>query len=107
MKKKGRAEATLRGISKRLKTLAREVNLDDPDSVRFGIANKQTSNCYKECLVVAYDHYVKANGLKWEKPVYRREENAIRVPTARASEEVKRTNRRLNILTSCGSLSLP
>ena len=78
----------MKGISKKLKTLAREVNLDDQNSVRFCIANKHTSNCYKGCLVVAYDHYVKANGLKWERPVYRREENAIRVPTTENVEKL-------------------
>jgi len=32
--KKGRAEATLLGISKRIKQLDREANLNDPEAVR-------------------------------------------------------------------------
>jgi len=55
---KGRAEATLLGISKRLKQLDRETNLDDPEAVREHIANKMVSNSFKEGLATAYDHYV-------------------------------------------------
>lgn len=34
LKKKGRAEATLRGISRKLKQLSRETNLDDPEAAK-------------------------------------------------------------------------
>lgn len=46
------------------------------------------SNCFKEGLTVAYNHYVTVNGLKWEKPTYLREENAIRVPTTENVEKL-------------------
>jgi len=58
LKKKGRAEATLLGISKRLKQLAGETDLDDPEAVREHIANKKVSNSFKEGLAIAYNHYV-------------------------------------------------
>ena len=81
MKKEGRAEATIRGINKKLKTLGKYTNLDNPEAVKEHIANKKVSNTNKQMLVIAYNHYVVVNGLKWSKPVYIREENAIRVPT--------------------------
>jgi len=34
LKKKGRVEATLRGVSKKLKQLSRETNLDDPEAAK-------------------------------------------------------------------------
>jgi len=90
LKKKGRAEATLRGVSKKLKQLSRETNLDDPEAVKEHIANKKVGNCFKEGLAVAYNHYVAVNELKWEKPTYVREENAIRVPTTENVEKLTR-----------------
>jgi len=38
LKKNGRAEATLLGISKRLKQLSMETDLDDPEAVKEHIA---------------------------------------------------------------------
>lgn len=76
------------GISKRLKQLARETNLADPEAVREHIANKKVSNSFKEGLATAYNHYVNVNGLKWEKPTYVREEKAIRVPTTENVEKL-------------------
>jgi len=42
LKKKGGAEATLRGVSKKLKQLSRETNLDYPKAVKEYIANKKS-----------------------------------------------------------------
>jgi len=61
--------------------------LDDPEAVKEHIANKKVGNCSKEGLAVAYNHYVAVNELKWEKPTYVREENAIRVPTTENVEK--------------------
>jgi len=68
--------------------IAGDTDIDDPERVKEYIAAKQTSNTYKEGLVQAYDHYVRINGLQWEKPVYAREENAIKVPTSENVEKL-------------------
>jgi len=68
--------------------LSRETILDDPEKVKGYIASKRTSNCFKEALATAYNHYVKINGLKWKKPTYVREENAVRVPTTENIERL-------------------
>jgi len=47
LKKRGRAEATLMGISKRLKQLNKETNLDDSEAVKGHIANKKVNNSFK------------------------------------------------------------
>jgi len=88
LKKNGRAETTLAGLAKRLRMIAKDTDINDPERVKEYIAAKQTSNTYKEGLVQAYDHYVRINGLQWQKPVYAREENAIKVPTTENVEKL-------------------
>ena len=55
MKKEGYAETTIKITVKRLKYLARHVNLDEPEKVKGYIASKDCSNTYKEGLVICYD----------------------------------------------------
>jgi len=64
IKEEGRPEASLWGISKKLKQLSRETNLDDPEAVKEHIPNKKVGNCFKEGLAVAYNHFVAVNELK-------------------------------------------
>jgi len=64
LKNRGYSERTLEGYSKRLKLLAKNTNLDNPESVKRFIANQEGwSNCYKEGVVNAYVHYVRFYGL--------------------------------------------
>ena len=73
LKKRGYAEKTIEGYSKRLKMLAKHVSLDNPEAVKTFIANQKSwSNAYKENIANAYTHYVKQCGLSWEKPIYKR-----------------------------------
>jgi integrase len=88
LKKNGRAEWTLLGIAKRLRMIAKDANIDEPEKVKEYIASKKTSNTYKEGLVQAYDHYVRTNGLTWQKPIFVREENSIKVPTTENIEKL-------------------
>ncbi len=60
--------------------IAKDTDIDNPERVKEYIAAKLTSNTYKEGLVQAYDHYVRINGLQWQKPVFVREENASNPP---------------------------
>ena len=41
----------------------------------------KVKNTYKEAIVNAYSHYVKFHGLKWTKPIYKRNERLPNVPT--------------------------
>ena len=73
LKNSGYSERTLKGYSKRLRMLAKHVNLDKPESVRSFIAGQEGwSNAYKEGIVNAYAHYAKEYSLSWDKPIYKR-----------------------------------
>jgi integrase/recombinase XerD len=81
MKKNGYAETTIEITAKRLRMMAKHVNLDEPEKVKEYIAFKECSNTYKEGLVICYDRYTRFNGLFWDKPLYRREDALIKLPT--------------------------
>jgi len=82
LKKRGYAETTIKGYSKRLKMLTKHVNLDNPEVVKTFIATQSNwSNAYKESCVNAYSHYIREFGLSWEKPIYKRSRRLPNVPT--------------------------
>jgi len=66
LKKLGRKEGTIRSVGKRLRYLGKHCNLDDPESVKKHIAEKDCSSNFKGNLVDAYKHYVKYQGLEWK-----------------------------------------
>jgi integrase len=77
---RGYAESTLKGLSKKLKHLNRHANLANPDSVLKFINSKSNPNT-KNLLANAYNNYAKYHKISWEKPVYRKSESPIKVPT--------------------------
>jgi integrase len=70
LKKKGRANATIKNVSKALNALEKFCDLDKPEQVRTFIATFDRKNGYKRNLCFAYDNYVKVHGLQWERPKY-------------------------------------
>ncbi len=62
MKKDGYSENTIEPIGRRLRNLAKHVNLDSPEKVKELIAKSSWSNGYKENLVNAYNHYAIFHG---------------------------------------------
>jgi len=81
MKKEAYAETTTEAVSKRLKHLAKNCFLGDPESAKAFVAQKKCSMAFKESLVEAYDLYCGANGLVWRKPFYVRYDKMPRIPT--------------------------
>jgi integrase/recombinase XerD len=81
LKKNGLAEDTVEKYGRRLRYLAKNTNLKNPETVKNFIANQESSNANKEAYANAYDHYVKFYNLKWIKPFYHREERMPNVPT--------------------------
>jgi len=57
-------------VDKCLRVLARNCDLEKPESVRTFIATFDRKNSYKKQLCFAYDNYVKIHGLTWDKPKY-------------------------------------
>ena len=93
LKRKGLARSTLEHISFILKYLAKHCDLNNPESVKDFIANKNVENSYKNQLVKIYNYYAQINGIEWDKPKYREERRLPKVPTKEQLEK---------IIASCG-----
>jgi len=81
MKNDGYCETTIYATSRRLRMIARDTDIDNPDKVKEYIAQKAASSGYKENLADIYDRYVHYNGLTWQRPYYIRESQTPYVPT--------------------------
>ena len=80
LKKQGRKETTLVAISRKLRYLARNVDLNQPEKVKEFIANLNCSDGHKDNLIDIYGHYANFYRIHWVKPKYMREERVTRVP---------------------------
>ena len=80
LKKEGRKETTVTIIARKLRYLARNVDLNQPEKVKEYIANLNCSDGHKDNLVDAYSHYCQFFKIQWIKPKYQREERITRVP---------------------------
>ena len=65
---------------KRLKFLARNVNLKDSEKVKEFIASQNYTDGYKDNLIDAYCHFCRFYAIQWVKPKYMREERITKVP---------------------------
>jgi integrase len=81
LKKKSLAEDTIEGYVKRLRFIAKNTDITNPETVKEFILSQTTSSAHKEALANAYDHYIQYYGLNWEKPFFHREERLPNVPT--------------------------
>jgi hypothetical protein len=76
LKSEGRKDTTLAPMLKRLKFLAKNVNLNHPDKVKEFIASQQYTDGYKDNLIDAYSHFCRFYSIQWTKPIYMREARA-------------------------------
>jgi integrase len=82
LKKQGYAETTIIGRVKLIKQMAKNANLDDPESIKEMIAKKDTwSLGRKELAVECYSNYLIYAGGTWDPPKYRRVEKLPFIPT--------------------------
>ncbi len=81
MKTNGYAEITITGTPHRLKLLAKNVDLDNPESAKEFLVNQSWSPYFKNAVSYAYDKYVKANGSKWKPTIYKLPKKLPRIPT--------------------------
>jgi len=103
----GKAELTLKSTSGRLAYLSHHCNLDDSLNVAEYIAGLPRANSYKANLVKAYNHYVQMNGLSWEKPKYKWEQQKPKIPsTETLNTIIERASKKyaaiFKILMECG-----
>ena len=81
MKKEAYANSTISAVGKRLRYLAKNCLLDQPEIVKGFIAEKNCSNAFKETLIEAYDLYCRTNGILWNKPFYDRYDKLPKIPS--------------------------
>jgi integrase len=80
LKSEGRKDTTLAPMLKRLKFLAKNVNLKDSEKVKEFIATQKYTDGYKDNLIDAYSHFCRYYTIQWTKPIYMREERITKVP---------------------------
>ncbi len=81
MKKDHLAESTIKVTDRRLRLIAKTVNLKDPDKVTEYLANKKGKSGYIDSLTSAYERYTRYNEIFWEKPCIKRSSSPPYVPT--------------------------
>jgi integrase len=81
MKKNAYSDYSINFTRKALTFLAKNCNLNNPDTVKTFIANRNASNHYKRNLCIAYNKYVKHYKLTWNMPLYRQPQKLPNIPT--------------------------
>ena len=81
LKNNAKSDHTIKFVDKSLTYINKHADLNQPEQVKQFIANLQTSNNYKKNLVFAYNQYCKYYKIQWNKPLYRQQPKAIRIPT--------------------------
>jgi len=77
LKRLGRKESTLIAVSRKLRYLARNVDLRQPERVKEYIANLQCSDGHKDNLIDIYGHYANFYGVQWAKPNTREKKESL------------------------------
>ena len=81
MKNNAYSDHTIRFTSKALRLLNQRADLNNPETVKTFIASLNSTNGYKRNLCIAYNKYCKHTRTQWEMPLYKVEEQHIRIPT--------------------------
>jgi integrase len=71
LQKQGRTASTINGYIIKLGTLARNADLNDPESVKLCISKNGRVTNSKATLVNVYNTFLKWQGKSWDKPRYR------------------------------------
>ena len=80
LRSQGYSDSTLKAMVRKLRVLARKVDLQDPERVKRFIAEQPYSSGHKGNLVTAYGHYAEFHGIPFVKPFYERVDKIQRVP---------------------------
>jgi len=65
---------------KRIKSLSKITDINDPVKVKNVICSYPCKNSRKQLLADAYDYYVKYKGFKWDKPKFKKESRLFFLP---------------------------
>jgi hypothetical protein len=80
MRKDGFSENTMEPIGRRLRNLAKHVNLENPNEAKEFVAKAPWLDNYKGNVINAYSHYTAFKGLSWKKSKYRRAFSIKKLP---------------------------
>jgi integrase len=81
LKSAGLAEGSIRAISYRLRYLAENTDMQEPEKVKAFIASMIQADSYKQAIVKAYNYYAETNGIKWIRPKYKWNRKIPLIPT--------------------------
>jgi integrase len=82
----GLSTHTITRTRKILAHLSRYTDLDQPEQIREYVATHNVSNATKKHMIYAYDKYAKHYNITWEKPKYKPQSKAVKVPTKEKAE---------------------
>ena len=88
LKNDGQAETTIESHARRLKRIAQNADINNPETVKQYIANLACTNTYKMILTKTYAKYCNFNQIQWTPPHYKPDERAIQVPTKEKLEMI-------------------
>ena len=88
MRLAGYPESTVGSTVKRLKNLATECDLWDPETVKALLSEKKVSDGFKSNLCDSYGHFLDCHGLNWVRPRYKRVKGLPRVPSTENVERI-------------------
>ena len=81
LKNRGLAKGTLKNVSAYLRKMMKHADLNNPEDVKFHIAEMKCENSYKNVLVKAYNYYLEVNSLTWQRPKYKCAGKLPKIPT--------------------------
>ena len=88
LKLKGLQKETLIAMKRRLYTLSKQCDINNPYEVLELIANAKWKNSTKNLIARYYDHYAKSIGKNWSKPKYAQEERFPYIPTEQEIDQL-------------------
>jgi integrase len=100
---RGYAESTLEGMGKKLRQLARNADLDQPEKVLAYISSLGSPNT-KNLLATIYQHYCSFYGLHYEKPMYSLVDSITHVPLEENLDYIIKTAKSLKRKVAFGIL---
>jgi integrase len=99
MKKQGFRPSTIKNRAELIKTLLNQgADLNNPEDIKFVIADKKCGDGYKKNLVLAYDTLLRMQGKKWDAPRYKPPDRLPFIPLETEIDQlVNAVGRRLSI----------
>ncbi len=80
LKNKARKGTIIAAIGRKLRNLAKNINLNNPEKVKAYVAGLSCSDGHRDNIINAYSHYRIFPKYSVEKSIYQREERMTKIP---------------------------